>query len=714
MWIERIKVERFVLFDEKEFSFSEGFNLILAPNEKGKSTLFRAVLVLLYSSVFSSSRKLSTFKRWGSEGMFRLEGVVHMGSGSYRLVKDFGEKKQEVFEYPSGKSIVKGRAVDEFLRSRLTFPSEELFLRVCAVRHEELDGVSAGSRKIGERIERILGGGWGENSPEEVEKALSRYRAQLVRGEERYAKEENWGPIKKLSEDVSELERKLVAARDSAEKERGLREELSRLVEETERLKEEIDIAAEKVERAKKLRKLEEDMKRLDDEAREIHRRLMRIDKLEKELSSHEKRGEEFPEQLRNLDVETLTEYRLLLKREMELAEQVDKLKEIKVSATPLILLGLSAAMAAAGIVGLLVSGLFWIMVAAGLVGLGVSIGWLSRVRRPRREMKEKIKEINGLEEKRRQWSSGLSAEQAIVLVDEVLTWKSDYEEYVARADENIRGEDGNVESLWENHSDRFSVDPLESLKKLKYMLTDKFSAIAVSVQAHKGEIEKLEPFKLEPDELIKTEKALETKAEELERLEDRRRRIEVELSSLVKLDMVEISDELEFKRDRLKRVQRRLQAVEEAIDALEEARRSFAGYLADGLPPVVSDYVQKMTNGRYDEITIDPLTLETRVLVSVPDSEGAEGNSLREVEPDLLSRGTRDQVYLAVRLGLVRLLGRQETLPILLDDPLVHFDPERRRSAMKLLEELSGEHQVLFFSCDLERSFPDVHRVEI
>jgi uncharacterized protein YhaN len=39
--------------------------------------------------------------------------------------------------------------------------------------------------------------------------------------------------------------------------------------------------------------------------------------------------------------------------------------------------------------------------------------------------------------------------------------------------------------------------------------------------------------------------------------------------------------------------------------------------------------------------------------------------------------------------------------LPLICDDPLVHFDDERSESAIKLLAEVSQAHQVLLFTCE-------------
>lgn len=68
---------------------------------------------------------------------------------------------------------------------------------------------------------------------------------------------------------------------------------------------------------------------------------------------------------------------------------------------------------------------------------------------------------------------------------------------------------------------------------------------------------------------------------------------------------------------------------------------------------------------------------------------------------PQLLSLGTRQQLYLALRVALLitaENVGR--SLPILCDDILVNFDDERRREAIKVIVELSRYRQVILFTC--------------
>ena len=88
---------------------------------------------------------------------------------------------------------------------------------------------------------------------------------------------------------------------------------------------------------------------------------------------------------------------------------------------------------------------------------------------------------------------------------------------------------------------------------------------------------------------------------------------------------------------------------------------------------------------------------------------------------PDQLSTGTREQLYLAIRLAYVQQYCRDsEPLPLIMDDILVNFDEQRAKNTLEVLFELPNEIQVLFLTChehmtELVRKLrPDIAPIEL
>ncbi|NMC19116.1 MAG: hypothetical protein GYA33_01740, partial [Thermogutta sp.] len=104
------------------------------------------------------------------------------------------------------------------------------------------------------------------------------------------------------------------------------------------------------------------------------------------------------------------------------------------------------------------------------------------------------------------------------------------------------------------------------------------------------------------------------------------------------------------------------------------------------------SEYWRRMTGGRFRRVWTP---LEQRVLLA----EDREG---RNYSLDQLSRGTREQLFLCLRLAWASHFARRsEPLPLVLDDVLVNFDQARAESACETLMDFAGEgRQVLLFTC--------------
>ena len=69
-------------------------------------------------------------------------------------------------------------------------------------------------------------------------------------------------------------------------------------------------------------------------------------------------------------------------------------------------------------------------------------------------------------------------------------------------------------------------------------------------------------------------------------------------------------------------------------------------------------------------------------------------------VQVDGMSAGTRDQLYLALRLAsLEKYIHSAEPMPFIVDDILVDFDDQRSAAALQTLAELAEQTQVILFT---------------
>lgn len=113
----------------------------------------------------------------------------------------------------------------------------------------------------------------------------------------------------------------------------------------------------------------------------------------------------------------------------------------------------------------------------------------------------------------------------------------------------------------------------------------------------------------------------------------------------------------------------------------LASAGRFLAGLTRDRYPRVATDL-----DGAQDAVHL--LAVEST-------AKGEREKAIGE-----LSRGTRDQLFLALRLAaLEQALDRRESMPFIADDLLVEFDDARTRAALEVLATLGERTQILLLS---------------
>ncbi len=132
--------------------------------------------------------------------------------------------------------------------------------------------------------------------------------------------------------------------------------------------------------------------------------------------------------------------------------------------------------------------------------------------------------------------------------------------------------------------------------------------------------------------------------------------------------------------------------AVQVEHDAVMQIRRRFEQENISGTLITASNYMHRMTFGRYHRIWA-PLGED---FLCIDDEYG------QTFRVEQLSGGTREQLFLAIRFALVREFAKRGVeLPLIMDDLFVNFDQERTEAAVDCLLEVAREgQQVLFFTC--------------
>lgn len=192
-------------------------------------------------------------------------------------------------------------------------------------------------------------------------------------------------------------------------------------------------------------------------------------------------------------------------------------------------------------------------------------------------------------------------------------------------------------------------------------------------------------------EELIHIQEQDEAVIEQIEQGGARLGQIEAELQGFVTEQQFSLKQqELEEKKQQMHMLAKEWGVNRIAQHICTSIRRV---YEEDRQPSVLKEagrFLHLMTNGRYQQV-IAPLGQQELVVVR----EHGERLSSKQ-----LSRGTMEQLYLAMRFALIQEYGKHIRLPVVLDDPFINFDKQRLQKAMLGVKEIAETHQILIFTC--------------
>ena len=134
-------------------------------------------------------------------------------------------------------------------------------------------------------------------------------------------------------------------------------------------------------------------------------------------------------------------------------------------------------------------------------------------------------------------------------------------------------------------------------------------------------------------------------------------------------------------------RLEEQIKAVELSAAAISKLSERIREAFSPALNRRVSEILCAVTDGVYDRVSInEDLSVTLR-------------RNGQAIPLEALSRGTIEQVYLALRLSAAELLYPGKALPVLLDDTFAYYDDARLHNTLRWLAE-NHKGQVFLFTC--------------
>lgn len=693
MRITRLVVRGLRMHRDLDLELAPGLTVVRGPNESGKTSLQRAIELALFRRVTSANSELTSLRPWGgadeARPRIRLEFVQEEEEGERTgsLEKDFrGAKGTVRLEY-DGQAWTDPARADEIVAELTGIPGEKFFRSTASVRHHEMNDLARDEGALRDRLQASISGA--DRGTSSVKRQLERALRDL---ETQGAK--NPGRLKVAEEAVARteavvaggeaqlagLERDrdaLVVARDRRAEAEATLDERRALLErarQAERLAAEREVARERYERYRSAVAVSEQVTALEGshpspDALPVLRQIV--------------------ERLRVLDREVAA-LGAQLGGEPHDVEYDIKIPEPRYRPFAWLSLVLAIGGVIASGFGSLAGQLPFVVGGAAAAVLALLLAWYARSRRRaafdlRRQKQLREDEIarrlrgrSQLQDDLKRKEADLTAELASIDVPDL-----------AAAEDLLAREDAHVQEIARARAQLDGLvgkEPVETLAPVR-------DAAALEIEQKTTALEMLGPIAKEP----RARERLEVEVRDCEGALERARDDEAAARARVEQNPVDAEQvALEAERlaawhEQLAALRRRARIYRLALDAVGQAEQATMRRATRYLEKRMRGDLERMTDGRYRRVRVDDATLDIRVYS--PDLGDW-------VPAESLSQGTLDQVYLAARLGLVRLVTGDRRPPLVLDDPFVTFDDARAARAFEVLRALTTDLQVIYLTC--------------
>jgi len=670
--------------------FAPGMTVVRGPNESGKSTVQRAIEMVLFRRPTSTAQELEGVRSWGVEGDPTVELAFDEEGQPGHLAKTFGGPRGTVSLDYDGETTNDPARVDLLMGELTGLPTEKFFRSTAGVRHQELAELDHDAGTLRDRLQLSMSG---------ADRGTWTAKKRLVEIAKRYRSEgpKNPGPLRVARDEIERLTRDLAGGETELERLEGDRSAFA--VAHDNRVALDVQIAdqrrqLEDAERAVALRARQDD-------AQLRYERYLRAADLRDQIAARERSHPSHTplpvlragvDRLRNLEYEIIE-----LRVGQDGEPDVSSYQAIAGAPSwkPFLVVAVVFAVAAVGA----------FLVLSGVAGIAVGMGAAAVLL-----LAAAGSAFLAWRRRRVAQAARLQNEMLEGQISRRLRGRSEHDEQLRKAEREhdaLLSTIGLTDLHGAEQMLEAETEHVASIDKLKAELLGLLGAdqvgddVAALRDQAAGEADQarhalsgMGDFGKDPDgSRARFVAAVKTTQSQRENAlaEEGQARGRVDKNEIDAEQVAAIAEHLTTAQERLAALERRLRIYDATLAGINAAEATTMKKAARFLEKSMGQDVALITDGRYRRIRVD----EQNLAFSVYSVERGDWTDAHD-----LSQGTIDQLYLAARLGLVRQVTQDRRPPLIFDDPFVSFDDERARHALDLLKTLAADHQVIYLTC--------------
>ncbi|MCS6918892.1 MAG: AAA family ATPase, partial [Fimbriimonadales bacterium] len=702
MRFRKLALEGYGRFRERaEFEFDAGLNFIQGANESGKSTLLAALLDALYTLPSSTAQTARERIHWGHPHGWTLELELEL-RGEQVCIRKFHPvdepRKRAEFTLQVGEELLSGDAARARWEQLWQVPLE-VYLATACVRQRELAQIANRNLKS---LQQQLRESAVNADLNRILNALQQERRRLRTA------------IEAQQQVAEEVASRLRAAQHAERQRQSLRTQLRQTEAELAQLRPQLEADEQLLQRWRNTTAQQERLERLRREADANQRHLDKLEQLERrarelenELETHFTHWDALPSDFKEQLDAAYLRYQDSARRLHTLSAGASQQRVERQQAR-----GRAQARLGFAVLGgalLIASVPLWgaspalggVALALGLVALGVALLWRGR---SGSEPAQEPALQHAQTEAKTHWQTLAELLRTAGYTLETPSANGAAEPYSAQRIAQLQHAMQQCSERWNAlHSKRAEldairrqIDALHAVQEPK-ALRERQRELAVEILGVQEQLQRdpLAREGLSAEGLMRLETQVERERRRLSELQAEQLRCEGALANLPDAEPADaVALEHERALQRLQQLRHRHRLLETTEQLLSEANAQYLSHLSPRLQPRIEAHLPALTLGRYTHAELDE---SLRLQVRHP--ERGETIPVEEDQP-AWSAGVLDQLFFACRLGLADALADDLRLPLLLDDPFVHFDADRYRAALELLQRTAAQTQVILFTC--------------